>query len=184
MPLALRILLLTDGLYLLAAAMLGPIYAIFVEEIGGDILTAGASFAVFSLVMGILILFIGKIEDIVLKETELWICAGYFIIALGFFGYLFLQTQWHLFVIQIILGIGYAVQCPAFSAVYSRHLDYKKTAFQWGSWDATNSFATAGGAIVGSVLATIFGFKILFVIMGILPLISALIILFLPRKLL
>ncbi|PIP24842.1 MAG: hypothetical protein COX34_02005 [Candidatus Nealsonbacteria bacterium CG23_combo_of_CG06-09_8_20_14_all_36_12] len=71
MPLALKILLLTDGLFLLAAAMLGPIYAIFVEEIGGDILTAGTSFAIFALVMGTLILIIGRIEDIVLKETEL-----------------------------------------------------------------------------------------------------------------
>jgi len=46
------------------------------------------------------------------------------------------------------------------------------------------SFATAGGAVVGAILATMFGFKILFVIMGILALAAGLIILFLPRRLL
>jgi len=68
--------------------------------------------------------------------------------------------------------------------VYSRHLDYKRTAFQWGAWDSMQSFATAGGAVVGAILATMFGFKILFVIMGILALAAGLIILFLPRRLL
>ena len=33
---ALKILLSTNAIILLAAAMLGPIYAIFVEEIGGS----------------------------------------------------------------------------------------------------------------------------------------------------
>ncbi len=184
MPIQLRILLTTDGLFLLAAAMLGPIYAVFVEKIGGDILTAGTSFAVFSLVMGVLILIMGKIEDIILKETELWICAGYFIIAISFFSYLFVKAPWHLFIVQIFLGIGEAIETPAFSALYSKYLDHKRPAFQWGAWDAMRNFATAGGAVFGAILATIFGFNILFILMGIFALISALVILFLPRKVL
>jgi len=184
MPIALRILLITDGLFLLASAMIGPIYAIFVEEIGGDILTAGASFAVFSLVLGLLILMMGKIEDVVLKETELWICAGYFIIAFGFFGYLLIKTPVHLFFIQAILAIGVAVESPAFCAVYSRHLDKKRTAFQWGAWDATHNLTAALGALIGSAIAAFLGFNILFILMGCLALLSCLIILFLPRRVL
>jgi len=184
MPIALRILLITDGLFLLASAMIGPIYAIFVEEIGGDILTAGTSFAVFSSVLGLLILIMGKVEDIFLKETELWVCAGYFVIALGFFGYLFIKTPLHLFFIQTILAIGIAIESPAFCAVYSRHLDKKRIAFQWGAWDAMHSLTAALGALSGSAIAAFLGFKILFLIMGCLALFSCFIILFLPRKVL
>lgn len=184
MNLALKILLLSDGLFILAAASLGPIYAIFVEEVGGDILTAGISFAIFAFVMGILILILGRIEDTILKETELWIFAGYLILAFGFFSYSFVKFPWQLFIVQIILGIGEAIQTPAYSAVYSRHLEPKRYAFQWGAWDATRNFATAIGAVVGAVLVTLFGFKILFVIMGTLALISSIIIYFTPRKIL
>ncbi len=184
MNLALKILLFADGLFLLAGAMLGPIYAIFVERIGGDILTAGTSFAIFSLVMGILILVFGKIEDIFLKETELWICLGYLIIAIGFFGYLHVTSPLHLFIVQIILGIGEAIQIPGYSAVYSRHLDHKKYAFQWGAWDSIRNFAAALGAIAGALIVTVFGFKPLFIIMGSLALAGSVIIYFTPRKIL
>jgi len=36
----LRILLVTNAMILLAGAMLGPIYAIFVEKVGGNLLDA------------------------------------------------------------------------------------------------------------------------------------------------
>lgn len=184
MKLPLRILLFTDGLFLLAASMLGPIYAIFVEKIGGDILVAGASFAIFSLILGIVILIMGKIEDKVLKETELWVSIGYFIIALGFFSYLFVKSPWHLFIAQAILGLGEAIESPAYSAVYSKHLDHKKRAFQWGSWDAMRNFAAAGGALVGALIAFNFNFQALFVIMGSLSLVAGLVIFFQPRRVL
>ncbi|MBI4101343.1 MAG: MFS transporter [Candidatus Nealsonbacteria bacterium] len=179
---ALKILLVSDGLVLLAGAMLGPIYAVFVEEVGGDILTAGISFAIFSLVMGTLILVFGKIEDAFLKEKELWIALGYFLMAVGFFSYLFVKSPYHLFLVQAILGLGGAIEAPAYSSVYSRHLDHKKSAFQWGAWDAIRNFAAAAGALAGAALTTVYGFNILFIIMGFLAIISGLVVYFSPRE--
>lgn len=184
MSIALKILLASDGLVLLAGAMLGPIYALYVEEIGGDILTAGTSFAVFSLVMGVLILVFGKIEDAILEQKEIWICLGYLLMAVGFFSYLFVQSPYHLFIVQAVLGVGGAIEAPAYSAVYSKHLDHKRSAFQWGAWDAIKNFSAAFGALVGATLATIFGFDLLFVLMGSLALISGAIVYFVPRKIL
>ena len=45
----LRILLLTNSFILLAGAMLGPIQAIFVDKVGGDLMDAGIAGGIFSL---------------------------------------------------------------------------------------------------------------------------------------
>ena len=47
---ALRILLSTNGMILLAGAMLGPIYALFVDKIGGDLMDASIAGGIFALV--------------------------------------------------------------------------------------------------------------------------------------
>jgi hypothetical protein len=43
---SIKILLFSNALVLVSAAMLGPIYAIFVEKVGGDILDASFAFGV------------------------------------------------------------------------------------------------------------------------------------------
>ena len=39
----LKILLMASALLMLAGGLFGPIYAVFVEQIGGDLLTAGGA---------------------------------------------------------------------------------------------------------------------------------------------
>jgi len=53
---ALRILLVTNALILLAAAMLGPIYALFVKEIGGDLMDASIAGFIFAISAGLVTL--------------------------------------------------------------------------------------------------------------------------------
>ena len=59
----LKILILSSFFINLAAGLFGPIYAIFVEEIGGDLLTAGTAYAIFAIASGSLIFMLGKWED-------------------------------------------------------------------------------------------------------------------------
>ena len=73
---ALRILLVTNGIILFAGAMMGPIYALFVEEIGGDLLDASLTVAIFALAAGITALISGRYADKI-KENELIIVLGY-----------------------------------------------------------------------------------------------------------
>lgn len=174
--------MLTDGFYNLAVAMIGPIYALFVEKVGGDLFTAGASFAAYSVSLGAVILIMGKIEDAFLKEKELWVSLGYFITALGFFSFLLVKSPLHLFIVQAALGVGEAIQSPAYNTVYAHHVDHQKAGFQWGSWDAMKNFTMAGGATIGALVASKFGFSSLFIAMGIMSLAGSLIIFFQPRQ--
>lgn len=180
---ALRILLITNGLILIAGAMLGPIYAIFIEQIGGDLLDASYAFAVFAFAAGCTTLISGRFADKV-KENELIVVGGYLIMAAGFIGYIFVNSIFALLIVQVIIGLGEAIYSPAFDAVYSKHLDGHRSGREWGAWEAINYFTTAIGAVTGGVLVTWFGFNFMFAMMGGLCVVSALYILLLPRKVL
>jgi MFS family permease len=179
--LALKILLATNALVLMAGAMLGPIYALFVSQVGGSLMDAGIAGGIFALAAGLTTLVSGKFSDEV-KENELIIVAGYLIMALGYLLYFWVSSIWFLFAVQFIIGIGEAIYVPAFDAVYSTHLDRGKEGTQWGGWESMSYFTAAAGAFIGGALATWFGFKILFLIMAVLTLFSAVYIWHLDRK--
>lgn len=162
---ALLILLWTNGLVLMAGAMLGPIYAIFVERVGGDLMDASIAGGIFAFVAGITTLLSGKYSDH-MKQSELAVSLGYVIMGIGFLLYLWVESTLFLFVVQGIIGLGEAIYSPAFDATYSRHLTVSRSGMQWGAWESINYFTTAAGAIIGGIIATAFGFQALFVAMA------------------
>jgi len=180
---AIRILLVTNSFILIAGAMLGPIYALFVGKIGGDLLDASYAFGIFALAAGVTTLFSGKYSD-KMKENELIVMFGYGIMGVGFLSYIFVDSILSLFVVQVVIGLGEAIYAPAFDAIYSKHLDGHKSGKTWGAWEAVNYFTTAFGAITGGLLVTFFGFNIMFVIMALLCFVSAVYIFRLPRRVL
>lgn len=177
----LKIILITNSLVILAGALLGPIYAIYVEEIGGDILTVGSTYAIFSIVAGTVIIFLGKIEDKIKNKKRL-VIGAYFLLALGFFGYLLVKSPMHLFLIQIIIGIGQAIYIPALDVLYDKNIESRKAAYQWGLWEGIYYIIGGVAAFIGAWVANIYGFSILFIFMGILCVMSAIGMIILPKK--
>lgn len=178
---ALRILLVSTSLILLAGAMLGPIYALFVKDLGGTVIDAGLTFGVFALAAGITTLVSGHYSDKI-KNREKVVVFGYFLMGVGFFLFLAVDSIWSLFVVQGLIGIGEAIYAPAFDALYSKNLDKDKEASGWAAWEASYYFATAIGAPVGGFLVYYFGFGPLFVIMGLLCFMAGVLLHFLKKR--
>ena len=165
MKIEVRTLLAASAFSNLSAGLLGPIYAIFVQEIGGGILAASVAWTVFSLVTGVLILCFGRLEDHRLNK-RLMVPVGYFILAFATLGYLFVATSTELFAIEALMGIGVAMLTPAWDAIYSTHLDKGRESSQWAYWDGGTRIIYAGGAMLGGLVATLYGFKTLFILMA------------------
>ncbi|MBW2977162.1 MFS transporter [Candidatus Woesearchaeota archaeon] len=160
----LKVLLTADFFALLAIGMITPIYAIFVEEIGGDILDASGAWALFAITSGILMYLIGKWEDRG-KHYAGMLFFGYLLRSFAFLGYFFVQNTMQLFGVQIILGLSVAVTNPSYDALYSKCLQKGKYAAQWGAWEAMNMIVEAVAALIGGAIASYFGFKALFAVM-------------------
>ncbi len=179
----LRVLLFSNGLILVAGAMLGPIYAIFVERIGGDLLTASCTLATYYLMGGVTTLFSGRLADRV-KNRSIVIIVGYCIMGFGFLCYTLVNSISSLLVVQVITGLGDAIYTPAFDATYSKHLDGSASGMQWGAYESLWYFAIAVAAISGGFLVSACSFNMMFIFMGFLCFASALYIYTTPTEVL
>jgi MFS family permease len=168
---ALRILLITNGLILIAGAMLIPIYAFFVEQIGGNLLDAGLTGGVFAIAAGITTLLSGKFTD-KSERKGLIVVFGYLTMGTGFLLLIFVNSIWFLFGIQILIGFSTAFYSPAFDVLYTNNVTETKVGREWAAWEAINHFSVAIGAIIGGFIANSFGFNAIFIIMAILCFIS------------
>ncbi len=168
---ALTVLLWADAWATLAVGMIGPIYAIFVEEIGGDILDASWAYFAFMLTSGIMLYLVGHWEDRV-KHKEQLIIAGYALSSVGILSYLFVHSQFTLIITQVLLGLSEAILVPSYDAVYSHYLDKDSGASEWGDWEAMRYVVTALAALLGGFIADAFGFRTLFVVMFLFSLLS------------
>jgi len=163
--------------------MFPPIFALFVEEIGGNVFSAGSLWAVFSVVTGILTLIITRYGD-KMKETEYLIMAGYLFRAVAWMGYFFSHSLWQLYILQLLLAMGESLGAPAFNAIYSQHLDKGRYVREWGISNSFNSIIIGVAALLGGIIVFQFGFRTLFIIMSSLSIISLIFLLTRPRKLL
>lgn len=164
-----RIFLIAESILFFGAGMLVPIYAVFVQGIGGDILTAGSSWFVFMFLSGIGFLVTGKLIDRTGKEKP-FIMAGYGLQAIGFLGYMFVSTPLHLFAVQAILGLSAAFSFPSREAWFMKSLDKKTSGFQWATWEAVYAFSAAAASLAGAMVVSAYGFNVLFAAMFILTL--------------
>lgn len=160
----LQLFLTANSLFALSMGMFGPIYAIFVQDIGGDILAAGTAWAIFMITSGLGIFLIGNIEDKA-KRDKPFILFGYALMSLAFIGYFFVSTVYQLFVIQVILGISTVVTIPANDSFYSKYLEKGRFASQWAVWEGLWFFVSGIAALIGAFLVKIFNFRVLFLIM-------------------
>ena|SRR3989344_8807544 len=180
----LKILLLTSSLFMFAGGLFGPLYAVFVEGIGGNLLTAGSAYSVFAVAAGVSIFFISKWEDHV-KHQEKLVVLGYAFSFIGYICYLFVNQPLDLFFVQLIFGVGGAICTPAYDGLYSKSLDKGKYASEWGMWESMAYIVTGIAALIGGYVANTYGFRILFsmmIIVSLIGLITSIILLFEIKK--
>ncbi|MDD5732147.1 MAG: MFS transporter [Patescibacteria group bacterium] len=164
-----KILLMSDFFAAFAVGMIGPIYAIYVERIGGDILDASWAYFAFMISCGVVLYLMGLFENGV-KNKGFFIVLGYVLTSLGCLSYIFVATQWHLIITQIILGLGQAVLSPVFDSLYGDYVNEDSESKEWAYWESMLYIANAVAALIGGYFAKSFGFKALFIMMFIISL--------------
>jgi MFS family permease len=173
MNITLKILLAASVFFAISGGLFGPLYAIYVEDIGGGLIETGISWSIFMIISGIGIIIIGKLTDL-LEKDELILVIGFSLGTFGNLGYLFITNKYELFILQVIFGIAHAITAPAFDSIYSKGLEKGKFAYQWSLCESVFLIFGGIGAIIGGIVASLYGFRTLFISMFIFGIIGVL----------
>lgn len=160
-----KILITTSVLCNIGFALYEPIYAIFVQQIGGNILDAAISMGLFSIVLGTFTIIFGKLTDSKKRLKNRLVVLGYAVVTSAFLGYYFVRNPIHLFAVQIIIGLGTAMIDPGWNALFGRHVQKNNEATEWGLWGGGKQIAVGIFSIMGGIVASTFGFKTLILLM-------------------
>ncbi len=180
---ALRTLFIYNGIFAMAAAMLGPLYAIYVEKFVDGVGAISMSWAVFLITTSVFTYLVSAKGDNV-EEREYLLLAGYIVRIISWISLIFVHDLWTLIMVQILLGIGESLGTPSFNALVAEHLDKNKFVKQYSAWSLISNLTAACGILIGGFIVGSYGFQALFLLMAGIAMISFFGVLVKPRSLL
>lgn len=157
-----RLLLAQNAFFEFGAGLFGPIYAIFVERIGGNILDAGIAWAIFLITLGLFEALVSKYIDMFESKKVLIITSIAYSIVV--FSYIFVSSVWQLFILQLAAGIILAIDNPAWSSWYAKLQTDRKRGHDFALMYMSNNMARGFAVLIGAAVAQLFGFKVIFVL--------------------
>src|SRR3989339_1278547 len=186
MNVVVKILIISDFIGFLAIELCTPIFALFVVDAipNTDITVVGISASLFLLSKSIFEVPIGMFIDKTRSEKDdlFFACLGVLLIGIGYLCYIFIHSISQLYILQIFLGFASAISYPGWCTIFTHHLDKGKEGFEWSMYDVLTGLGMAAAAALGGLIASVFGFSFLFIIIFILSVLSALLLLTISKQ--
>lgn len=163
-----RILLISSALWYFGEGMLGPLFAVFAHDIGGNILDVTSAWAVFLVVTGLCTMIVGRVADLFQRKraAEIMLVTGYGLNAALTFSYLLVSTPEGLFAVQAGLGIAVALSSPTWLSLYSKATMHDQSASAWSLEGGLQKIVDACAIMIGGYIVTAYSFATLFILMG------------------
>ena len=172
-----RLLIISDTVFTGAAGLLGPIFALFIEDFiqGGNAAVAGLAVGIYLFTKSVLQIPIAHFIDIIRGEKDDFWLMFIFTILIAFIPllYLFINTPLQLYIVQFVLGFFTAFTFPTYMAIFTRHIDKEKEGTEWGLYFTLTDLTSAALAAVGGYIATTQGFPVLIVAVVVVSFIGA-----------
>lgn len=167
-----KILLISSSLWFFGEGLLGPLFAVFSEKIGGDILDITWAWAVYLILSGILYVFFGRIlrKSSYKQHAMLF---GYFLNAILTFCYLLVHHTYQLFLLQVGFAVAEAISTPIWDAMFASDLEQADDSLFWGIAGGHSHIITGIAVAIGGLITYYISFDVLFIVMGCIQLLSA-----------
>ncbi len=98
---------------------------------------------------------------------------GLLISGVASFSFMAAKTITEVYIIQLIKAVGFALYIPAWSAILTRHLDKGHSAFEWAVSSSSVGLGIGLAGFLGSLIANFSGIRTVFLVTGLMSIISA-----------
>ncbi len=172
-----KILTYSDILILSGWGLVNPIFAVYITSQiqGGNLELVGLASAVFLILKSFVQIPVAKYIDQKKGEVDdaVVMTLGTFVISLVPFLFILAKSAPHVLVLQVLHGLGAALVTPGWMAIFTRHIDRHQEAEEWSIYMSMTSLGMALAGALGGFLAEAFGFKLVFVLVGIISTVGA-----------
>lgn len=111
------------------------------------------------------------------EKDDFWFyLVGTIVVGLVPFGFIFSYLPWHIYSLQIVQAIGMSMIIPSSYAIFIRHVDRGREAYESGLDSTLLGLGAGVTGAIGGILAGYIGFELIFVLTGVFTLLSALLI--------
>lgn len=166
-----KILLIASSLWYFGEGLFGPLFAVYAEKIGGDLLDITWAWAFYLITTGVFYFLIGKFYNNSAYKKHVMI-VGYALNALLTFCYMFVSNPTQLFLLQIGLGMAEALSAPIWDSLFASNLEDTENTFHWSLATGHTHFVSGIAIAIGGLIANYISFNALFLTMGIIQLIA------------
>ncbi|MGC9048991.1 MAG: peptide deformylase [Patescibacteria group bacterium] len=183
-----KILIASDFLISTGWGLLNPIFAIFITEkiIGGTLAVVGIAEFIFLSSKAFFQLIFGDYLDIESSDRRnlRWALIGSIILNLSVLLYLVCRYPWHLYSVELLVGISSAMIYPSWYDLFVKHLNPRRRAFSISFHSTAIEGGSALSAAIGGLIANYFGFSFLIYLVAGISLIGTIFLFFLIRPIL
>lgn len=145
-------------------ALMTPLYALYVAELGGDAQTAAFGWMFFNFLAGVLIIVLGWVEDRLVQKAMV-LTLGYVMETLGVIT-LFFATDMTLVLAAFgLYAVGVGLVSPLWKQVFASAEDRGKEAAEWGIFHGGNMLLIALASGLTGTMFLLTGFRGIILVM-------------------
>lgn len=178
-----KLLLLSDIFVLTGFGLIQPILAIYIDGgvAGGTMLSAGLASALFLFTKSMVQLPFGHYVDKQPGKTK-WLILGTLLMAGVPIIYISANSIYHIYLAEIIYGLGSGLAYPTWLGLWSANLDRGRESFQWSVYSTSTGLGTAATGAAGAAVASVVGFDATFIMAGLLCMLGCLALIYMGRR--
>jgi len=179
-----RYFVISDLFFVGGWGLIGPIFALFIVDRieGATIATVGIAAGIYwvlkSLAQLPMSVYLDKTEGE--KDEFYFLIGGLLLASVAALLFIFVREIWQLYILQIVHAIAFAAYTPAWTGMFSLHLDKEHYSFDWTLDSTIIGLASGASAAVGAYIAEALGYNLIFIAAAIMSFVAAVIIFIVP----